>query len=328
MNLTTREFSYLGFYLEGFFFGLYSGIFAIYSRCYASQKAADNLKGQQFLFYALSTLYVLSCTTLILDIALILVIDNIKILYHLAIIEAAVFACCDFIAQFILIYRCWIVWYHNISVVVIPSILAFVFLVLWIASGTAPPTSFVQGQLSIAVWGDTLLVTGLAVSMTVNALVTGLIVLRISRVFRKVKTTADDRILGITSGSALRRALFTIIESGMALFAIQLIRLVITILVDVNASSYDSYGLIASSCIHEMLNGITPTVILVRASMGSSFQHENSMLEAAESLRFNVNPDWETGSAISFANQASTRRDSDDIDIGFSNDLDIQMVER
>lgn len=130
------------------------------------------------------------------------------------------------------------------------------FLVLWIASGTAPPTSLVQGQLSIAVWGDTLLVAGLAVSMTVNALVTGLIVLRIFRVFRKVRTTADDQILDTADRSPLRRALFIIIESGMALFAIQLTRLVITILVDINASSYNSYGLIVSSCIHEMLNVI------------------------------------------------------------------------
>ena len=64
--------------------------------------------------------------------------------------------------------------------------------------------------------------------------------------------------------------------------------------------------------------------------MGISFRHENSMLEDAESLRFtspDVNPDLEMGSAISFANQKS-RRDSDDIDFQFSNNLDIQLVER
>ena len=76
--------------------------------------------------------------------------DNILILYYLDIIEAIVFGFCDFIAQSILvrttsgydsdadrsyysskfskIYRCWVVWGHNIRVVTIPSILAFAFL--------------------------------------------------------------------------------------------------------------------------------------------------------------------------------------------------------
>ena len=67
-------------------------------------------------------------------------------MYHLDIIQATVFACCDFIAQLVLvrttgdayylkyssmsskIYRCWIVWGRNIRVVIVPSILAFAFL--------------------------------------------------------------------------------------------------------------------------------------------------------------------------------------------------------
>ena len=73
-------------------------------------------------------------------------------------------------------------------------------------------------------------VAGLALSMTVNALVTGLIAFRIFKVFREVKTaTANDQILGVTGGSTLRRVVFILIESGMALFSIQLARLVVTI---------------------------------------------------------------------------------------------------
>ena len=89
--------------------------------------------------------------------------------------------------------------------------------------------------------------------MTVNALVTGLIVFRIFKVFQEVKTgTADDQILGVTGGSRLRRVIFIIIESGMALFSIQLARLVVTI-VQTDAA-HDAYYLSAS--IHEMLNVI------------------------------------------------------------------------
>ena len=48
--------------------------------------------------------------------------------------------------------------------------------------------------------------------------------------FQEVKTsTVDDQILGVTGGSTLRRVIFIIIESGMVLFSIQMIRFVLTI---------------------------------------------------------------------------------------------------
>ena len=89
--------------------------------------------------------------------------------------------------------------------------------------------------------------------MTVNALVTGLIVFRIVKVFQEVKTaTADDQTLGVTGGGTLRRVVFIIIESGMALFSIQLVRLVVTNMA--TTTSYNAYSLILG--IHEMLNVI------------------------------------------------------------------------
>ena len=110
---------------------------------------------------------------------------------------------------------------------------------------------YVEGQLYAADWDAPLQETGLALSMTVNALVTGLIVFRILKVFQEVKTgTADDQMLGVTGGSTLRRVAFIIIESGMALFLIQLARLVVVI-VNTDAS-YDAFEFIAG--IHEMLN--------------------------------------------------------------------------
>ena len=64
-------------------------------------------------------------------------------------------------------------------------------------------------------------------SITVNALVTGLIVFKILNVFLEVKTTSVERTLGSTSGTKLRHIIFVIIESGMALFVIQLIRIIV-----------------------------------------------------------------------------------------------------
>ena len=63
--------------------------------------------------------------------------------------------------------------------------------------------------------------------MAVNTLVTGLIVFRILRVFLEVKATSIERTLGSTGGTKLQHIIFVIIESGMALFAMQLVRLVL-----------------------------------------------------------------------------------------------------
>jgi hypothetical protein len=65
--------------------------------------------------------------------------------------------------------------------------------------------------------------------MAVNALVTGLIVFKIVKGFLKFKatTTSVERTLGLgsTGGNKLRQVIFVIIESAMALFAIQAVRL-------------------------------------------------------------------------------------------------------
>ena len=122
--------------------------------------------------------------------------------------------------------------------------------------------SIIQGQIFVPEWSATLAIAGLALSMTVNALVTGLIVFRIFKVFQEVKTsTADDQILGVTGESRLGRVIFIIIESGMALFSIQLARLVVTIIGNTDAA-YDAYSLITP--IHEMLNVI---IILVTTTL-------------------------------------------------------------
>ena len=54
--------------------------------------------------------------------------------------------------------------------------------------------------------------------MTVNTLMTGLIVFRILKVFQEVKSASG----AITGRSTLHHVIFILIESGMALFSIQL----------------------------------------------------------------------------------------------------------
>ena len=121
------------------------------------------------------------------------------------------------------------------------------------------PFFIVQGTIDTS---TTLTLASLAASMMVNALVTGLIVFKISKVFREVKnvTTSNERSLGITGGRKLRSIIFIIVESGMALFAIQLARLVILATGLGTDAEEDIYTLTIS--IHEMLNVVISIVIV------------------------------------------------------------------
>ena len=124
----------------------------------------------------------------------------------------------------------------------------------------------VRGEILTAIWGNTLSLTGLAASMAVNALVTGLIVFKILKVFLEVKATSVDRTLGSLSstggpGTKLRHIIFVIIESAMALFAIQLVRVVFCSLLDspeAESTSIIAYDFVIY--INQMLNVIIRSI--------------------------------------------------------------------
>ena len=114
--------------------------------------------------------------------------------------------------------------------------------------------------------------TGLGISLTVNATVTGLIVLRILKVYREIKPTFEHRTLGNgePAGSKLWSIMLIIIESGMAMLTIQLIRVVLTIL--------QNYDLYISVSINQILNVIIQslviyTFILLKLSLGNYTHH-------------------------------------------------------
>ena len=132
-------------------------------------------------------------------------------------------------------------------------------LATWLAGERA--TVVVNNEIFNYAWGNTLGLTGLAASMVVNALVTGLIVSKILKVFLQVKATSVEQTFGSlnsTGGPKLRYIIFIIIESGMALFAIQLVRVVISNLLQAAAEPPTSL-LIAYNfvvVIHQALNVI------------------------------------------------------------------------
>ena len=113
-----------------------------------------------------------------------------------------------------------------------------------------------QDIFVIAPWGNMLILTGLATSMAVNLLGTGLMVFKILNVFWKynLNATLVERILELKSAMGeFRYILFVIMESGMALFAIQLVRIVFT-------STGPVAGRDLVIGIHEMLNVIIRSV--------------------------------------------------------------------
>ena len=105
-------------------------------------------------------------------------------------------------------------------------------------------------------------ITGLAASMAVNALVTGLIIFQILKVFLEVnRIFANSKLtLDSTGGTKLRHVIFVIIESGVALFAIQLIRIVLSTIEVSSHSPLYSIILEYVIVIHEMLNVIIKSV--------------------------------------------------------------------
>jgi hypothetical protein len=87
----------------------------------------------------------------------------------------------------------------------------------------------IPGYTLTETWGLTLDITSSAMSMAVNALAMSLIVFKIRSVYLEVKaaTTSVERTLGSTGGTKIRHIIFVIIESGMVLFSIQLVRTVV-----------------------------------------------------------------------------------------------------
>ena len=115
-------------------------------------------------------------------------------------------------------------------------------------------------------WGAPLFITSFALSVAVNVLVTGLIVFKILKVFLEVKavTTSVERTLGTTGGTKLPHVIFIIIESGVALLAVQLARLVLYNQVNsesaVSESADEAYNILIF--INEMFNVIIRSVRL------------------------------------------------------------------
>ena len=146
----------------------------------------------------------------------------------------------------------------------------FYYLATWLATEGA--RTWKLGKLYTALWAFEITIMGLAASLAVNALVTSLIVFKILKVFLEIKPTSIERTLGSlasntnsstaaggasgSSGSTtqLRHIIFIIIESGMVLFAIQLVRIVLSTVDGLPTPIFIGLELVMP--MHQMLNVI------------------------------------------------------------------------
>jgi len=95
-------------------------------------------------------------------------------------------------------------------------------------------------------------------------------------VYWEVEPVLYEKISNVTGGSKLRSIALAIIESAIALFALQIILVVCsTMAIEPIRVAYLTIGM------HQMLLGIAPTIIQVRVSMGLSFHDEGTMVFSA-----------------------------------------------
>ena len=120
------------------------------------------------------------------------------------------------------------------------------FLALWLACANA--SKILPNGIQQAPWGTWMGVASIVLSMIVNAYATGLIAFKILKVYRNVKPTSGN------GGSKFRSVLSVIIESGMALFCIQLIRVVLIVNFEMTGSDVPLNALEIIIPIHEILN--------------------------------------------------------------------------
>ncbi|KAF8825505.1 hypothetical protein HHX47_DHR6000114 [Lentinula edodes] len=226
-----------------------------------------------------------------------------------------IFSISDFCSQLILIYRCYLVWSRNPWVVVLPiliscasvgKLLRYLFpipnhLCLGLACGigliglvlTISPNA-PQAPAAIVPIGTAAFSMSLCLNFIVSALIVGRI-WYITGLNREIKTD-----------SAIRRASAIIIESGLLFLAAQLVFVVLF------AIKHPAQAIVEP--IATQIYGISPTLIIVRVGMGSTFE-PTALPES--SLRFRVTLGRKTKSTTTGTSRmTATTGSATDVEMG------------
>ncbi|KAF8877045.1 hypothetical protein BD779DRAFT_1558871 [Infundibulicybe gibba] len=254
----------LGIIFEGILYGAYAVLFILYMilRRHDNRAVHAPLALAQMLLFGLCTI------SLCLDIptAYFFVVPDVKntdTAFKFDIGSFVIFALADYLAQMILLYRCWIVWGRRWAVVALPGFLALVTL----GGGFTQVGLFLNSSSRLArLYG----IATYSTSLVVNALTTSLIVTKILLASREARSAL---------GSNLHRSLHVVtamlIESGILIFASQ-VAFVVLLSLRHPATDLISYSM-------TQIYGITPTLLNIRVLMGSTYDETT---ERTRSLRF------------------------------------------
>jgi len=251
-----------GTVLEAFFYGLYCLIFGQYLQIHIKKKAHE----RSILVYPIVLLFLLTTVYFILNLpqTFWLVLrpgTHQSFIWNVNIVSMAIYGFVDFISQTILIYRCWIMWNHMRWLVVLPlsMVLTFLSMILVMLPEMCRQSKF-EDLSHLASWVIPLAISSICISLALNAIVTGLLVLRIVLVHMESRRSMSDAERRLHD---LSPVISILVETGMVTFVCQLLFVIIFALQETSAI------IIGSPMI--MLYGITPTVIVVRAAMGTAY---------------------------------------------------------
>ncbi|KAF8808261.1 hypothetical protein BYT27DRAFT_7337858 [Phlegmacium glaucopus] len=249
--LTFHGFQVCPVIVAGFLFGLYTGCFVLYLYLHAMKTLKASDAKRNFLIYLLCTLYGLSAVNAVFNVLAVFGLQPSGGVKHS-----------------ILIYRCWIVWGRRTSVIIIPLLLALA------ALGTS------LSQIGF----------GQALYLAIDGLVMGLIILKIVMVYLGVRPVMAH------SGREnkfrpLVFILFILVESGSVIFVTRLCSIILSFEVVHSAETLLAEKFFVAILTQVPLNGIIPTIILVREALGMSYSDVTPSSQTIESLHFADNDD-------------------------------------
>ncbi|KAF8881435.1 hypothetical protein BD779DRAFT_1675394 [Infundibulicybe gibba] len=301
MTVTTQNLAILGVMLECIFYGAYVVLFILYLalQCRNNRGFGRPLTLAHILLFGLCTL----CFCLDISTAYLLdvVVKHLDTSNKLDVSSIVIFAVMDYLAQMILLYRCWIVWGRRWAIVAIPGFLALVTLGggFAIADLDNSPIWKIDVEGIYQIYRPVGIVTN-ATSLVVNALTTFLIVTKIFITSREVRP-----VLGSNSDRSFCIATAILIESGLLTFAFQLVYVVLF--------SIQHSAVCTISGLVGQIYGITPTLLNIRVITGSTYDETT---EKMLSLRF-----AHSGEAATQKCMAGIHWQSRDINVGFDDVL-------
>jgi len=178
----------------------------------------------------------------------------------------ALYTAIDSISQFILLYRCWIMWRQPL-VMVIPCTISLAFLVTALTT-LGFNIKFVADNAPIPDWYFSAVTAFFFLSLGVNTLVTALIVYKIMTLYNDIRGIDTSNVQAIAHGNNLNLFVSILMESGLITFVGQLTQSIMY------KSATTAFPLVGGCVV--MLYGITSTAVIVRVETGVSYEHNTS----------------------------------------------------